>query len=138
MKNPSGLTLYKRQPMRKDSINSIMKQIKQNSPLQELCPDKKLTNDSGLKTVVGKMKASGIPKCKIINVTGHRHERRLDPYDSGDESEQRFRSNVIDKVPFVPVTQSSSGISLPSCDVPQNQFQQVQLQRNYAYYCQTK
>ena len=79
-----------------------------------------------------KIKASGIPKCENINITGHRHERGLDPYGSGDENEQRFQSNVIDKVPFVPVTQSSSSISLPSSAVPQNQFQQVQLQRNYA------
>ena len=78
------------------------------------------------------MKASGIPKCEIINITGHRHERGLDPYDSGDENVQRFWSNVIDKVPFVPVTQSSTSISHPSSAVPQNQFQQVQLQRNYA------
>ena len=75
----------------------------------------------------------GFLKCEIINVTGHRHERGLDPYDSGDENEQRFWSNVIDKVPLVPVTQSSSSIFLPSSSgVPQNQFQQVQLQRNYA------
>ena len=92
--------------------------------------DKKLTNHSGRKTVVRKMKAGGIPKCEIINVTGHRHERGLDPYDSGDENEQRFWSSVIDKVLFVPVTQSSRSISLPSSAVPQNQFQQ--LQRNYA------
>ena len=91
------------------------------------------------------MKASGIPKCEIINITGHRHERGLDPYDSRDENEQRFWSNVIDKVSFVPVTQSPSSISHPSSAVPQNQFishpssavpqnqfQQVQLQRNYA------
>ena len=77
------------------------------------------------------MKASRIPKYEIINITGHRHECGLDPYDSGDENEQRFWSNVIDKVPFVSVTQSSSSISLPSA-VPQSQFQQVQLQRNYA------
>ena len=71
MKNPSGLTWYKRQPMGKDSINAIMKKMKQNSPLQELCPDKNLTNHSGRKTVVRKMKACGIAKCEIINVTGH-------------------------------------------------------------------
>ena len=77
-------------------------------------------------------KASGILKCKIISVTGHQHERGLDPYNFGDENEQRFWSNVIDKVPFIPVTQSSSSISLPSSAVSQNQFQQVQLQRKYA------
>ena len=86
MKNPSGLTWYKRQPMGKDSISAIMKKMKQ----KELCPDKKLTNHSGRKTVVRKMKASGIPKREIINITGHPHERGLDPYNSGDENEQRF------------------------------------------------
>ena len=35
-------------------------------------------------------------------------------------------------MPFVPVTQSSSSISLTTCNVPQSQFQQVQLQRNCA------
>ena len=85
--------------MGKDSINAIMKTIKQNSPLQELCSDKKLTNHSGRKTVVRKMKANAIPKCEIINVIGHRHELGLDQYDFGDENEQKFWSNVIDKVP---------------------------------------
>ena len=37
-----------------------------------------------------KMKAGGILKCEIISVTGHRHERGLDPYAFGDENEQRF------------------------------------------------
>ena len=56
MKNRSGLTWYERQPTGKDSINAIMKKMKQNSPLQELCPDKKQTNHSGRKTVVRKCK----------------------------------------------------------------------------------
>ena len=30
VKNPSGLTWYKRQPMRKDTINAIVKTMKQN------------------------------------------------------------------------------------------------------------
>ena len=106
--------------------------MKKNSPLQELCADKKLTNHSGRKTVVRKMKASAIPKGEIINVTGYRHECGSDQYDSGDENEQKFWSNVIDKMLFVPVIQSSSSISLPFSGVPQNQLQQVQLQRNYA------
>ena len=89
-----------------------MKKMKKNSPSQELCPDKKLKNHCGCKTVVRKMKLVG--------------------FLSARTNGQRFWSNVIDKVPFVPVTQSSSSISLPSSAVPQNQFQQVQLQRNYA------
>ena len=100
--------------------------MKKNSPLLR-------------KTVVRKMKASGIPKCEIINITGHRHERGLDPYDSGDENEQRFWSNVTDKVPFVPVTQSSSSISLPFSAVPQNQFPTGPITKKLCcYYCQTK
>ena len=70
MKNLSGLTWYKRQPVGKDSINTIMKKMKQNLPLQELCPDIKLTSHSGRKTVVRKMKASRIPECGVINFTG--------------------------------------------------------------------
>ena len=66
--------------MGKDSINAIMKKMKQNSPLREICPDKKLTNHSRRKTVVIKMKASATPKCEITNVIGHRHERGLDQY----------------------------------------------------------
>ena len=64
MKSPSGLTWYKRQPMGKDSINAITEKMEQNSPSRELCPDKKLTNHSGSKTVVRKMKASGIPEVR--------------------------------------------------------------------------
>ena len=42
-----------------------MKTMKQNSPLKDVCPDKELTNHSARKTVVMKLKSSGIPKCEI-------------------------------------------------------------------------
>ena len=76
-----------------------------------------------------KMEASAIPKCEIINVTGHRHERGSDQYDSGDENEQRFWSNVIDKMPSVPVIQWCSTKSVSTGPVTK---------KLCSYYCQTK
>ena len=83
-------------PMGKNTINNIVKTMKENSPLKDVCPDKKLTNHSARKTVVKKLKSSGIPKCEIKNITGHSSEQGLDDYDSGDENEQRIMSNIID------------------------------------------
>ena len=71
-----------------------MKTMKQNSPLKDVCPE--LTNHSARKTVVKKLKSSGIPKCEIKNSTGHSSEQGLDDYDSRDENEQRIMSNIID------------------------------------------
>ena len=73
-----------------------MKTMKKDSPLKDVCPEKKLTNHSARKTVVKKLKSSGIPKCEIKNITGHNSEQGLDDYDSGDENEQKIMSNIID------------------------------------------
>ena len=87
---------YKKTPMGKNTINNIMKTMKEDSPLKDVCPEKKLTNHSARKTVVKKLKSSGIPKCEIKNITGHNSKQGLDDYDSGDENEQKIMSNVID------------------------------------------
>ena len=87
---------YKKTPMGKNTINNIMKTMKEDSPLKDVCPEKKLTNHSARKTVVKKLKSSGIPKCEIKNITGHNSEQGLDDYDSGDENEQKIMSNIID------------------------------------------
>lgn len=73
-----------------------MKKMKLNSPLIDLCPEKRITNHSARKTVVKKLKSSGIPKCEIKNITGHTSAQGLDDYDSGDEREQQMISNIID------------------------------------------
>ena len=39
-----------------------------------------------------------MPRSEIIGITGHSRESGLDPYDSGDECEQRRYSNIIDNV----------------------------------------
>jgi len=79
---------YKKTPMGKNTTNTIMKNMKKNSPLKDLCPEKNLTNHSTRKTVVKKLKSSGIPKCKIKNTTRHSSANGLDDYDSGDERER--------------------------------------------------
>ena len=79
------------------------------------------------------MKAKGIPKCEIINVTGHRHESGLDPNDPGDENEERFCSNVIDKVP---VTQSTAPPFF-CCSTKLVSTGPV-TKKLCSYYCQTK
>ena len=87
--------------------------MKENSPLQEMCPDKRLSNHSVRKTVVRKLKASGVLKSEIITITGHRQEQSVEAYDSGNEGEQRQLSNVIDgkEIQF---NQTTSGVPLQS------------------------
>ena len=62
--------------------------MKENSPLTDVSPDKKLTDHSARKTVVKKLKSFGIPKCEMKkkNITGHSSKHGLDDYDSGDEN----------------------------------------------------
>lgn len=59
---PISSIWYKKTPMGKNTLNKIMKIMKKNSPLKHLCPKKNLTNHSAPKTVVKKLKSSGIPK----------------------------------------------------------------------------
>ena len=54
------------------------------------------TNHSDRKTVVKKLKSSGIPKHELKNITGHTSAEGLDDYDSGDERAQQMISNIID------------------------------------------
>ena len=71
--------------------------MKKSSLLKDLCPERNLTNLSARKTVVKKLKSSGIPKCEIKNITVHVSANGLDDYDSGDEQEQQIISRAIDK-----------------------------------------
>ena len=93
---PVSSIWFKKTPVGKNTINTIMKKMKENSPLKELCPQKKITNHSARKTVVKKLKRSGVPKSEIKNITGHASAQGLDDYDSGDEREQQMISRIID------------------------------------------
>ena len=85
---PVSNVWFKKTPMGKKTIDSIMKKMKLNSPLIGLCPEKRITNHSARKTVVKKFKSSGIPKCGIKDITGHTSAQGLNDYDSCDEREQ--------------------------------------------------
>ena len=43
-----------KQLVQENAINTIMKNMKKNSPLEDLCPEKNLTNHSARKTMVTK------------------------------------------------------------------------------------
>ena len=66
--------------MGENTISKIMKCMKENSPLQDMCPEKRLSNHSVRKTVVRKLKAKGVPKSEIIT-TGHQQEQSIEAYD---------------------------------------------------------
>ena len=86
----------KETPVKKNTINTIMKNMKVNSPLKDLCPKRNSTYQSEWKTMVKKLKSSGILKCKRKNITGHASPQGLDDYDSGDKPEQQIISWAID------------------------------------------
>ena len=92
-----------------NSLDSIMKSMVKLSGIET---GKNLTNHSARKTVVKKLRKSGASKSEIIEITGHSNERGLDPYDSGDEQQQRLLSHVIDQHVDQP---SSSGFVLKTC-----------------------
>ena len=93
---PVSNVWFKKTPMGKNTIDSIIKKMKLNSHLIDLCPEKRITNHSARKTVVKKLKSSGVPKCEIKNIKGHTSAQGLDDSDSGDEGEQQMNSNIID------------------------------------------
>ena len=97
---------FKIQRMGINTINTILSQMKSNSPLSELSKIKKITNHYARKTTVRKLKSSGFPKCEIKNITGHSSECVLDTYDFGNEDEMFAMSSAICKA-SVPLKCSS-------------------------------
>lgn len=78
---------YKKILMGKNIINIIMKNMKENLSLKDLCFEKNLINYSVRKIVVKKLKSFGISKCEIKNIIGYIFVNGFDDYDSGDERE---------------------------------------------------
>ena len=73
--------------------------MKENSPLQEMCPDKRLSNHSVRKTVVKRLKASGVPKSEIIVITGHRQEQSVDMTPGTKKSSVNYLTSLMAKNP---------------------------------------
>ena len=105
---PVSSVWYKKTPVGKNTLNTIMNNMKENLPLTDLFPKKNLTNHSARKTVVKKLKSSGMPKCEIKNITGHASVQGHDDYDSGDEREQQIISRAIDNIGPVPLRSALS------------------------------
>ena len=72
--------------MGENTIGDLMKDMKNNSPLRLICPDKKLTNHSARKTLVKKLQKNGVQSTEIISITGHSTTKGLQSYDEGDET----------------------------------------------------
>ena len=81
------------------TINNIMKNVISKSSLET---SKHITNHSARKTVVKRLKPNNAAKSELIFITGHSTEAGLDPYDSGDEKQQRAISNATDNCNIKP------------------------------------
>ena len=86
--NPVGNIWYKKSRLGINTINNMMKCMANSMP-SLANSNKHLSNHTVRSTVIKKLKKSCIPKSEIIGITGHSRESGLDPYDSGDEAQQR-------------------------------------------------
>ena len=100
---------YTRNPMGKNKICTIMKQIIAGTEL-ERC-GKRLTNHSGRKTIVRKLKNAKIPESSIIKVTGHTTPAGLRNYDTADEEEFKEMSDAVSMPQIVASSSKDSAIS---------------------------
>ena len=62
---PVSSVWYKKTPMGKNTIDTIMRNMKENLPLKDLCPEKKITNHKRQENRCQLFKSSGVPKCEI-------------------------------------------------------------------------
>ena len=74
--NPLTNICYKKTPMGINSINSMMKDLISNSPLQN--SEKHLANHSVRKILAKKLKQQSVPKSETISITGHNRKAGLD------------------------------------------------------------
>lgn len=55
--------------MGKNTINTVMKKVKENSPLEDVCPERRLPIKARKSMYAEKAKSSGVTKCKIKNIS---------------------------------------------------------------------
>ena len=82
---PKGQVWFSRQRMGEHKIEQLMKDLAVKSGLTA-ANGKKITNHSSRKTCVQKLKNAGVPRDKIIDVTGHRNILSLNSYEGDDEN----------------------------------------------------
>ena len=108
IKNPKSEIWYKSSNMGKNTINNLMKNMVEDSPLT--ISTKRFTNHSARKTLVKKLRKS-FSKDETIEITGHSNTRGLDDYDCGDDAHLRSLSFAIDQA-------STSSHTITSRDAP--------------------
>ena len=91
---PKSQVWFSRQRMGEHKIGQLMKDMAVKPGLTA-ATGKKITNHSSRKTCVQKLKNAGIPRDKIIDVTGHRNVLSLNSYEGDDENQARELSNII-------------------------------------------
>ena len=84
---------YKVTPVGKNKIGNFMKEMICGTEVEK--NGKKITNYSGRKTLVKKLKQADVPESSIIKVTGHKTTRGLLSYDPGDQKEFQRMSLAI-------------------------------------------
>ena len=78
----------------------------------EIASNKKLTNHSGRKTLVKKLKQAKVPETSIIHVTRHSSTKGLSSYDPRDQQEFKEMSNALSgKGPLASVVNECSAQS---------------------------
>ena len=88
---PKTEVWYAKSKMGEHKLGSIMKTLAQTNSID----GKKISNHSTRKLVVAKLKKTGQPRSKIIQITGHANETSLDEYDEIDEEERRTLSHIM-------------------------------------------
>ena len=88
---------FTKQPVGKNTISGFMKQIIKGTSAET--NGKKITNHSGRKTCVKKLKRAQVPEESIIKVTGHKTAKGLRAYDEGDHIELQAMSNILSNEP---------------------------------------
>ena len=95
--NKDDITWFTRQPVGKNTISGFMKQIIKGTSAES--NGKKISNHSGRKTCVKKLKRAQVPEESIIKVTGHKTAKGLRAYDEGDHIELQAMSNILSNEP---------------------------------------
>ena len=109
MPNPSSsqTVWFKKMRMGENTIGTIMKNMIKNSGLET---DRHLTNTSGRKHLVQKLKESNVGETEIIQITGHKDTRSLKAYHDMSAKQSRLVSSILHDTKsqsLVPMTQST-------------------------------
>ena len=109
-------------PVGKNTISNFMKEMISGTSVVD--SGKKLSNHSGRKTCVKKLRTASIPDTSIIKVTGHTTTKGLDSYDREDEGDFMRMSKALHQER--PSTSQTSSAAYPMSNFIQPQPNQYQ------------